>query len=321
MLVGLPASGKSTLAKKLLKQYNAILISSDEIREEMYGDVNNQDNNHDVFEVMNNRAKQTLSDGINIIYDATNINRKRRIHLINQVLRADEKIVYYMNGTIKTIKYRNEYRSRIVPEDVIDKMYKTLHIPVKNEGWDQVIFTQHPNNYLTRYREHCEDFIQSNPGHDKLFDELSVFIPEFSNIFNLPQDSSFHSFSVSRHTYHVYEKILNDYKKEDKLVLLWSALFHDIGKAFCKSFINYKGEETKYASFIGHEYVSSQVAASYLDLLSYDQKFIESVSTLIQFHMMPMKASEKKMRQVESLLGDDLFQKLMILNNADKNAK
>lgn len=321
MLVGLPASGKSTLAEKLAKQENAVILSSDKLREELLGDVNNQDKNTSVFDEMNKKTKEYLESGVNVIYDATNINRKRRIHLINNEIKAEEKIVYYLNSHIMTSKYRDQARERTVGDSVIDKMYKNLHIPVENEGWNKVIYTEHSSKCLRKFRDGYENWITYGLSHDELFEKLATILPEFKQITNLPQDSSYHSFSVSRHTYHVYKYIFDNYHESDRLMMLWTALFHDLGKGFCKSFVNFKGEETKYANFIGHEYVSSQLASTILDLMEYDVEFIKQVSTLVQFHMMPMKASEKKMNEVKKLIEEDLFQRLLILSEADKNAK
>jgi predicted kinase len=321
VLVGLPASGKSTLAEEISLKETAVIMSSDELRKEIFNDVNHQADNNDLFKELNLRINNLLSQGKNVIYDATNLNRKRRMHLINHEIKADEKIVYYLNNHVMTSKYRDENRERQVGKDVIHKMYKNLHIPVDNEGWDQVVYTEHSSKYFERYRKECESIIQAGLKHDELFKLLASYIPEFKDITNLPQDSTYHSFSVSRHTYYVYKKIFDNYNEPDKLVMLWVSLFHDIGKSFCKSFVNYKGEETKYANFIGHEYVSSQLAACYLDLFGYDMDFIKQVTTLVQFHMMPMKASEKTIKNVNKLLGDILFEKLMILSNADMEAK
>ena len=38
MLVGLPASGKSTYAQELAKEYNSTVFSSDALRAELWGD-------------------------------------------------------------------------------------------------------------------------------------------------------------------------------------------------------------------------------------------------------------------------------------------
>lgn len=59
MMIGLPASGKSTIAKEFSKSEDAIIVSSDEIRKEL-GDVNDQSQNTKVFEEVEKRLKQNI---------------------------------------------------------------------------------------------------------------------------------------------------------------------------------------------------------------------------------------------------------------------
>ncbi|MDW8516915.1 ATP-binding protein [Priestia flexa] len=321
MLVGLPGSGKSTLAEKLRATKKYVHLSSDNIRQELTGDVNNQDENSRIFEVMNERATELLKSGQHVIYDATNVHRKRRKHLITQVFKANKKTVYYLNEHIDEVKSRNQQRARVVKEESINRMYKSAHIPVENEGWDEVTYISTKKRHSIEHKEACEKLFTKHLPHDELFSELSCYIPDFSAIIDLPQDSKYHSFSVSRHTYYVYLHIQEHYQDPNKLVLLWAALFHDLGKGTCKSFVNYKGEETKYASFIGHDYVSSQLAAYWLTILGYEGEFVKRVSALTQFHMYPMNAGDKKLRELKELLGDELFSELIILHEADLQAK
>lgn len=56
MMVGLPYSGKSYYAEKLSKEYGAVIHSSDAIRAEILGDVQDQNNNGKVFEVLHRRV-------------------------------------------------------------------------------------------------------------------------------------------------------------------------------------------------------------------------------------------------------------------------
>lgn len=84
-MVGLPASGKSTYAKELSKNYNAIILSSDEIRKELCGDENSQDKNNEVFIVLHRRIKEYLKSGKNVVYDATNVNSKRRKAFLDEL--------------------------------------------------------------------------------------------------------------------------------------------------------------------------------------------------------------------------------------------
>ena len=86
MMVGLPYSGKSCYAEKLKEEFNAVVHSSDAIREEILGDVQDQNNNGKVFDVLHRRVIEDLSNGRNVIYDATNINYKRRMDTIGIAL-------------------------------------------------------------------------------------------------------------------------------------------------------------------------------------------------------------------------------------------
>lgn len=321
VLIGLPASGKSTLARELADKETAIILSSDTLREELYGDINDQTHNTEVFEEMNQRTNQFIKEGYNVIYDATNLNRKRRIHLINQIAKdADEKIAYYLNLHWTSAIRRDEKRERTVGESVIKKMYKNVQIPLMGEGWDHMHYSSFSARPLNHgFRDKVEELLFLGPSHDDLFDGLAELVTvDFDTIFNFPHDSSYHKFSVSRHTYWVYRWILDNYNGPDKLMLLWAAVFHDIGKYFCKSFINHKGLEQKHANFIGHEYVSSQLAMENLALLGYKEDFITDICALIQTHM--MLYNDGGLDKAAKLIGTKLADRLLILNTADRTA-
>lgn len=317
MLVGLPGSGKSTVAKNYLDE-NTVYLSSDELREELLGNINNQEGNVDVFEEMSKRAKDALSQGKDVLYDATNINRKRRMHTINNVIKADKKIAIYVFSSYEECLLRNAERDRVVPEEVISKMYKNLHIPTTGEGFDEVIFESTSDTSTIEFG-HMDSFIEGN--HETVMKKMSLRFPKYIDIYDLPQDSSYHSFSVSRHTYHVYDYVRKNYKGERLQEMLFSALFHDLGKAFCKSFKNFKGEKTKYANFIGHECVSSQLVVSELSRFNYNEDKIKYIADLVQFHMMPMNASNKTKKKLEKLLAEEQLEDLYFLHEADLQAK
>lgn len=56
LMVGLPASGKSTYAQELAEEMRAVICSSDAIRKELFGDENSQDNNEEVFKLLHTAA-------------------------------------------------------------------------------------------------------------------------------------------------------------------------------------------------------------------------------------------------------------------------
>lgn len=86
MLIGLPGSGKSTWAEKYLTNSgNTVIISSDKIRKELFGDENSQEDNTRVFHEMEIRTLDYLNKGVYVIYDATNVVRKRRKALLDKL--------------------------------------------------------------------------------------------------------------------------------------------------------------------------------------------------------------------------------------------
>jgi len=324
-LCGLPASGKSTLSKELAIQENAIIVSSDEMRKELFGDVNNQENNAILFEKLHERINKLLSEGRNVIYDATNINRKRRMNLINNVLKADEYVAYYMNTTFEECILRDSERDRQVGYDVINRMYKTLHIPTKLEGWDKVVFyTEVENGSIYFKKEWFENKLSDSMTHESLFNRLGYLDNEFEEVLDMPHDSSYHSFSISRHIFHVFQYVKENYNKDLEnryKQLLVASLFHDVGKARCKSFYSHKGELKRFASFLGHENSSAQLACKILTKLGYDDDFVKNVVDLVQFHMMPMNMSEKQEKRLRTLLTKEQYEDLMFLHKADLSAK
>ena len=77
MLVGISGSGKSFVAEQVKRIYKNHLVnievhSSDAIRKELWGDENDQQNPQKVFQILHKRVKNALSEGKDVIYDATN---------------------------------------------------------------------------------------------------------------------------------------------------------------------------------------------------------------------------------------------------------
>ena len=85
MLMGISSSGKSTLAQTMAAKCNYKVFSSDALREELFGDENDQTHNSEVFEELHRRILKALDAGENCVYDATNLNRKRRIQFLERL--------------------------------------------------------------------------------------------------------------------------------------------------------------------------------------------------------------------------------------------
>lgn len=314
MTVGLPASGKSTFSKELAERENATLYSSDEMRIELYGDVNHNEDNGKLFEEIYKRVREDLKSGKSVVVDATNISSKRRIGVLQQ-FRKYEKECHYFVTPFKECVRRNLNRDRIVPLEAMDRMYKTLQVPAKYEGWDAIAL-HHDSDLDEQWNPFGTKMLYT---HDSLFDNLSGFHEYFNDIYNLPQDTKYHSFSASRHTFYVYKYIEENYIGKDRDAMLWAGLLHDIGKGVCKNF----KDGNRYANFLGHENVSAQMAVEILRKAGYEDSFILKVANIVQLHMrlLQNKDSEKANSKLNELVGESMYQKLIFFKEADLSAK
>lgn len=147
MLVGIAGSGKSTYAanfkeKKARKEENLQIFSSDDIREEYYGDASIQGDNNLIFNELNSRALHHLEQGYSVIYDATNLAAKNRIDMLHRVRAINSKIkavCIFFDEPPKVCIKRQETRERKVPEIVIKRQHKQIEYPTYDEGWDTIV--------------------------------------------------------------------------------------------------------------------------------------------------------------------------------------
>ena len=131
LMVGLPASGKSTYAKSF-ESGNTIVLSSDEYRKRLLGDERCQYNNDLVFKTLYKDARELLQNGKNVVIDATNINMKARRRVLANF--ADLKILRQavVMATPYLLCVRNdEHRERTVGEEVIRKFLFRFEIPME----------------------------------------------------------------------------------------------------------------------------------------------------------------------------------------------
>ena len=169
MMCGLVASGKSTRAKELAREYNATVFSSDTLREEMFGNVNDQEHNQELFAELHRRIKEYLRSGKSVIMDSTNLSYKKRMSFLQELKNIPcEKICVLMATPYEECLKRNSERERKVPEYVIEKMYRQFDPPYWYEGWQDIIVEWSNNTQFKSINDwisSVEAFNQNNPHH------------------------------------------------------------------------------------------------------------------------------------------------------------
>lgn len=159
LTVGIPGSGKSTYVKALK---NVKVVESDAIREELFGDANLQftpeflkehgiDENlsykqkkHQagqiVFTIVYDRCRTALSEGNDVVLDATNLSKFCRKNSLSRLkgLYSDAIVLYFDTPLEKALENNNN-RIRHVPEEVIKSMHSKMEIPTKEEGFSKIV--------------------------------------------------------------------------------------------------------------------------------------------------------------------------------------
>ena len=308
MLVGLPGSGKSTYIEKYYATYK--IHSSDAIREELSGDVNNQDINKQVFATLHKRVKADLAKGRGVVYDATNISWKRRKAFLQELngIRCLKKCIL-MATPFEVCVQRNKDRERTVPYFAIDRMYRNFDIPWYNEGWDG-IFIAYANKQACNY-----------------YGDWSHFVTDH---LDFEQESKWHTETLGNHclkTLQYVESREADFTAGNICETKIAAALHDCGKPFVKAFKDSNGEVSEFAHYYNHENVGAYNSLFYGKESGVDSLF---VAALIRYHMVLHFFKDWKPRTVEKYENEftehkylqqvKFYDALKILHEGDKKA-
>jgi len=264
MMCGLVASGKSFVANQLALKENAVIHSSDELRIELFGDVNEVDKNGEVFQELHKRIKDDLKKGKNVIYDATNLNHKKRKGFLEELKKLDvRKECIFVATPYEKCLEQNRKRERKVPEYVIKRMYMSVNIPQYYEGWNSI------------------EIVYNVDGYD--FDTNLLFNGE-NGLNKIDQHNPYHTLTIGKHClkcFQICEQLLDDFE------LNMAAMYHDIGKRFTKTFKNSKGEDTEIAHYYQHHLVSAYDSLFIFNKQGFEPETILKTTNYIQWHMMP----------------------------------
>ena len=154
ILCGIPGCGKSTWVKNRMAENTSTdpkweCVSRDEVR---FSIIKEEDDyfskEKQVFNEFVKRICEKLDDAwvANVIADATHLNEVSRNKLINAIRRSRHKdkplhiTMVYFDIPLEVCKFRNNKRiGRMrVPDDVMDKMYRSLEFPQLREGLERI---------------------------------------------------------------------------------------------------------------------------------------------------------------------------------------
>lgn len=295
MLCGLPGAGKTTLAKSLLDE-NTVWLSSDKIREELYGAEEVQGEASIVFGEMKKSTIHALKDGRNVIYDACNINSKRRTALLNELkkLNCIKQCIICATPYTKCIE-RNMLRTRVVREHIVKAMYLSWNPPYYYEGWDEIDI-------------HYSDGARKSLG--KIPDFISKYV-------NYNQDTPYHMESLGKHMQDVGDYLIATFGYEPNSNVVLAGYIHDCGKPFTKGFRDSKGNPCEFAHYYQHQCVGAYDSL-FFDFEDKSDADILEIACLVGLHMDPFSWQKgRTLEKYKKRWGEELFGKVMRIHEAD----
>lgn len=130
--VGISGSGKSRWIKSLEGQ-GYVVISPDDIRRELTGNISDQSKNGEVFPLAFQRTIDALNNGKNVIFDATNVvsfHRKQMLDNLKQNVNKDFDAyakIFDADPEISKERIQRDIEAGVdrsnVPPEAIDRQY------------------------------------------------------------------------------------------------------------------------------------------------------------------------------------------------------
>lgn len=285
IMTGLSGSGKSTIAQKLAEENpNTVIVSSDAIREELTGKVEDQTKNEEVFKIFHNRIRKNLENKKNVIAYATNITMKSRRAIMTKVNGLDvEKICYLIPKPYEQCKVDNKNRLHPVPDEVLDKQIMRFQVPFKEEGWTHIIIPYLGIDYLPNLLPTMKGFNQKSP---------------------------YHTMDLYHHC--TYTAKLFDKRYGYPLRFITGAIWHDLGKIYTQTF-----DEEGIAHYFQHHSIGAYHFMTAMQDL--DTDFLLDACFLINYHMMPFNwTSDEANKRWKKRFGEYKYQMLLDFNECDR---
>ena len=145
MLIGVPASGKSTWREQFFETNRAMIISTDDILEDIaatqnktYNDVF-KDNIKFATKQMDVHMRVALESEMDIVWDQTNITKKSRKSKLAMVPEHYEKIaVVFLTPDEAEWQRRLDRPGKSIPQNILMGMRDSMQFPEPEEGFDKI---------------------------------------------------------------------------------------------------------------------------------------------------------------------------------------
>lgn len=141
LICGLPGSGKTTLAKQIEREHNALRLTPDEWMHRLFGDGFNEEARQRVETIQWETAERALKAGMNVVLDFGFWGREERDGFRAKAAAVGAKtVLHFLDVPLDELKRRLALRNANLPPDTfevkesdIDDWSKLFQRPDKDE--------------------------------------------------------------------------------------------------------------------------------------------------------------------------------------------
>ena len=145
ILCGLPYSGKTYVAKKIIEQTSCVYVSIDNILAELHYDWNTNklpdtEGWKKVFDISYQQTKEALEKDLNVLYDSTNHTKASREKLreVANNISADARVIYIdVPEKIIVDRWQENKRQKsrfVLDENLLNQTISAMEVPSSDEG-------------------------------------------------------------------------------------------------------------------------------------------------------------------------------------------
>ncbi|TVQ44219.1 MAG: WYL domain-containing protein [Gloeocapsa sp. DLM2.Bin57] len=123
-LIGIPGSGKSTFAQLLASEIDGVIVSTDEIRAQLYSDAATQGMWRDIEAEVLRKIHNAVKAQKVVIYDATNTMREWRLDFLYKTVHLYniQWLGWHLDVPVEICQQTNQLPDRQVPDEIIKGM-------------------------------------------------------------------------------------------------------------------------------------------------------------------------------------------------------
>lgn len=248
------------------------------------------------FDFTINSMAFSVKDGIIDYFGGLEDFNKRNIRLLehSEMMLAEKPI-----RMIRAVRYSAQTGFEI--DKQTSQLIKKCSMLIKRAAYDKI-------------REELDKILLSqNPANVEQLHTLGLMhyiLPEVDVCFSVPQRNKYHIYNVGEHIIHAVKN------SPDDIIIRWAALLHDIGKPDSKSV-----DSNGIIHFYGHHRQSVRLASEILRKFRFDSEQQKEILLLIENHDVRIDNSLLGVKKMMSRTGQEIFAKLLLLQEADNKAK